>query len=141
MKRFAAIALLSFVSLISTTAVVSAQTALPQSDRNGDYSGRTSHRNWVVVDADASGLNCRWSSQMPRDWFAPDVRLPALNVVNWGVVRQFRTGTILTSNTTPAGFATLTDSRGLPWLKVSIGRNEQICLVRANRQFIRPVGE
>ncbi|QEQ00557.1 hypothetical protein RHP47_03630 [Thermosynechococcus sp. QKsg1] len=58
--------------------------------------------------------------------------------MRWPVVRRFPTGTVLRANITPAGFATITDSRGLPWLKVSIGDEDRICLVRANRRFIRP---
>ena len=54
-------------------------------------------------------------------------------------MRRFKQGTILTSNITPAGFAGIMDTRRKPWLKVSIGPEEQICLVRANAQFIRPV--
>lgn len=117
-----------------------AQTSLPQSDRNGDYR-RSGHSTWVVVDPDANGLNCRWSRQMPREWYSPGARLPRMDVVNWPVVRRFRTGTVLTANLTPAGFEIMYDNRNLPWLKVSIGSNDQICLVRANRQFVRPVGQ
>ncbi len=110
---------------------------LPQANANGDYL-RTSHRQWRVVDPDPQGLNCRWSDQVPPDWYAPHAQWPALDIMDWPVVRRFRTGTILTANTTPAGFATLTDNRGLPWLKVAIGEGDRICLVRANRLFIRP---
>lgn len=116
-----------------------AQTSLPTVDRHGDYQRRTSHSQWVVVDPDPNGLNCRWSSAMPADWYSPAAPLPAFTILDWPVVRRFRQGTVLTANTTPAGFATVTDTRGKPWLKVSIGPNDQICLVRANAQFIRPV--
>ncbi|MBD1910907.1 MULTISPECIES: hypothetical protein [unclassified Leptolyngbya] len=134
-----ALVLLAIVGVLSTSSVVAAQQArLPQPNANGDYTARTSHSSWQVVDPDPNGLNCRWSSQMPAEWYAPDARLPRRDVVNWGVVRRFATGTVLTANTTPAGFATMTDSRGLPWLKVSIGNNDQICLVRANSRFVRP---
>lgn len=133
-----ALALLAFVGVVATSAVAIAQPSpLPAPNANGDYT-RTSHRSWRVVDPDPNGLNCRWSSQMPSDWYAPDARLPRMDVMNWGVVRRFATGTTLTSNITPAGFATMPDARGLPWLKVSIGTNDQICLVRANSRFIRP---
>lgn len=127
------------VALMSGAWSAQAQTSLPQPNRQGDYMTRTSHRSWVVVDPDLNGLNCRWSRDMPRQWYAPDARWPAMDVVDWDIVRQFQYGTVLTSNTTPAGFATVLDDRGLPWLKVAIGSNDEICLVRANRRFIRPL--
>ncbi|WP_460194366.1 hypothetical protein [Thermosynechococcus sp. FA-CM-4201] len=118
---------------------VLAQTPnLPQPNSNGDYISRTSHRTWVVVDPDINGLNCRWSDKVPQEWYAPNARWPDLEIMRWPVVRRFPQGTVLTANITPAGFATITDSRGLPWLKVSIGDEDRICLVRANRRFIRP---
>ncbi|HIK35629.1 MULTISPECIES: hypothetical protein [unclassified Thermosynechococcus] len=111
---------------------VLAQTPnLPPPNRNGDYISRTSHRTWVGVDPDINGLTCRWSDKVPQEWYAPKARWPDLEIMHWPLVRRFPRGTVLTA--TPAGFATITDSRGLPWLKVSIGEEERICLVRANR--------
>jgi len=133
------LALLALAGVLSTSSVALAQsTRLPQPNGNGDYT-RTSHQSWVVVDPDPNGLNCRWSGQMPSDWYAPHAQFPRMNVVNWPVALRFGNGTRLTANTAPAGFATMMDERGLPWLKVSIGDQDQICLVRANRQFVRPV--
>lgn len=131
--------LLTLLGLVSISSAALAQSApLPQPNTNGDYARRTSHQSWVVVDPDPNGLNCRWSNRMPTNWYAPDAQLPRLDVVNWEVVRRFSTGTTLTANIAPAGFVTIMDNRGLPWLKVSIGENEQICLVRANSRFVRP---
>jgi len=125
--------------MLSTSSAAFAQTSrLPQPDTNGDYP-RTSHQTWVVVDSDPNGLNCRWSSRMPANWYAPDAQFPRMNVVNWPVVQRFGRGTTLTANISPAGFAMLRDERGLPWLKVSLGNGDQICLVRANRRFVRPL--
>ncbi|HIK55676.1 MAG TPA: hypothetical protein IGS37_11000 [Synechococcales cyanobacterium M55_K2018_004] len=139
MKRLALLTILGAIAQTITPGVTLAQTPLPRANANGDYLQRTSHPTWVVVDPDPNGLNCRWSRQMPVEWYSPSAQLPRMDVVNWPVVRQFRSGTLLRANTTPAGFATMADTRGLPWLKVSIGPNDQICLVRANRRFIRPV--
>lgn len=113
--------------------------ALPKADENGDYIRRTQHRTWTVVDADPGGLNCRWSDAMPANWYSPDAQLPPLTIEQWPVVRQFRQGETLTSNITPAGFAMLIDDKNQPWLKVSLGAQDQICLVRANAQYIKPV--
>lgn len=129
----------------TTTTVLSHQNWLaqaaprPTANANGDYAQRTSHRRWLVVDPDPRGLNCRWSRSMPLDWYAPHAQLPQMNVLQWQIVRRFPSNTVLTANTTPAGFATISDDRGFPWLKVSIGPEEQICLVRANRRYIRPI--
>jgi hypothetical protein len=112
---------------------------LPTPNSTGDYSPRTSHRSWIVIDRERQGLNCRWSNTMPQNWYDPSAKLPPLTIQDWRIVRRFKQGTILTSNITPAGFAGIMDTRRKPWLKVSIGPEEQICLVRANAQFIRPV--
>ncbi|GAB4386813.1 MAG: hypothetical protein Kow00121_54180 [Elainellaceae cyanobacterium] len=109
-------------------------------DPNGDY-GRTDHQVWQVVDSDPNGLNCRWSASMPTDWYSPDAQFPNQNFGQWQVVRQFPEGTTLTANLAPAGFALLYDDQQKPWLKVSIGENEQICLVRANAAYVRPIAE
>jgi hypothetical protein len=115
---------------------------LPKPDSNGDYSGNVGHESWIVVDPDPNGLNCRWSEQISREWYAPDVELPNRNISEWPVVRRFQKNTpsqYLTANLSPAGFATFTDELGNPWLKVSIGSNDQICLVRANAKYVQPV--
>jgi hypothetical protein len=114
------------------------QSPLPTANANGDFR-RTSHRRWIVVDSDPNGLNCRWSSAVPQAWYSPDAQWPRRNFVQWSIVRRFPRNTVLTSNITPAGFATVMDERDLPWLKVSVGSNDRICLVRANRQYIRPI--
>lgn len=138
MKRFI---LLTCLSTLLLPAVATGTTPLPRPNSQGNYSGNISHQRWVVVDNDPQGLNCRWSSAMPREWYSPAVAhtLPERNVLNWSVVRRFQVGSILVANPTPAGFTVMTDTRHQPWLKVSIGENDQICLARANSRFIRPV--
>lgn len=116
-----------------------ATTHLPRPNSSGDYPGRSSHTFWMVVDSDPNGLNCRWSNAMPKEWYSPRAKLPPLTIDRWSIVRRYPRGTVLTANLTPAGFATLSDTRGKPWLKVITGPNEQICLVRANARFIRPI--
>lgn len=128
------------VSATSSPVASSASQLLPTADANGDYS-RTDYPIWRVVDADPGGLNCRWSTAMPADWYAPSIRLPDQNFGQWQVVRQFSEGTTLTANLTPAGFAILYDGQQKPWLKVSIGENEQICLVRANSAYVQPIAK
>lgn len=111
---------------------------LPVADATGNYR-RSGHRTWRVVDSDPNGLNCRWSEAMPTDWYSPATQFPDQNFAQWPVVRRFSTGTTLTANLSPAGFEVFYDRRRQPWLKVSLGDNEQICLVRANAVYIQPI--
>jgi hypothetical protein len=127
------------LSLIPSIAF--AASSLPKPNASGDYATRTSHRFWVVVDPDPQGVNCRWSSAMPANWYAPNAKLPPATFDQWTVVRRFKKNTVLTSNTAPAGFALLFDTRNKPWLKVNVGTKEQICLVRANSKFIQPINK
>jgi hypothetical protein len=124
--------------LFAFTPTVVAAVTLPQPNQAGDYPARTSHRYWVVVDRDPNGINCRWSETMPANWYDPSVQFPQLDIENWQVVKQYKRNQVLLANTAPAGFAMIADAQGKPWLKVTIGPNEQICLVRANAQFIQP---
>ncbi|HEY9632539.1 MAG TPA: hypothetical protein V6D14_03980 [Coleofasciculaceae cyanobacterium] len=126
--------------LVSSTAL--AVAPLPTPNGNGDYSGNVGYEKWIVVDPDPNGLNCRWSEQAPKEWYAPDANIPNWNIGQWPVVRRFKKDTssqYLTANLTPGGFATVTDELGKPWLKVSIGSDEEICLVRANADYVQPV--
>jgi hypothetical protein len=136
MKRLIAALLVT----IAITPAVRAQMPVPQPNADGDYP-RTGHKLWRVVDPDPNGLNCHWSEEMPDPWYAPDAQFPDLNIQDWSIVRHFGAGTVLTANTTPAGFVFIHDDRYLPWLKVSLGDNDEICLVRANQQFVVPVVE
>ncbi len=111
---------------------------LPTPDRSGDYR-RTDHQLWIVTDPDANGLNCRWSRAMPSNWEDPSARFPRRNIRDWSIVRRFIQNTVLVANTSPAGFAMFFDEDEKPWLKVRIGAENQICLVRANQDFIRPI--
>jgi hypothetical protein len=111
---------------------------LPTPDRSGDYR-QTDHQLWIVIDPDANGLNCRWSRMIPSNWDDPSIRLPRMNIRDWSIVRRFMQNTVLVANTSPAGFVTFQDEDNKPWLKVRIGAENQICLVRANRDFIRPI--
>ena len=130
--------------VVLTDHCVSAQNELyplPRTNRNGDYVQKTSHGFWTVVDPDPAGLNCRWSPQMPDNWFAPDAKWPILDIWRWPIVHTFKYGSVLTANRTPAGFITFSDTRDLPWIKVALGfdGNDTICLVRAHRRFIVPI--
>ncbi|MGA7934615.1 MAG: hypothetical protein WCA35_13795 [Kovacikia sp.] len=124
--------------LLGRGSAIATADDLPQPNVYGDYVARTGHRLWVVVDPDPRGVNCRWSSAMPANWYEPGANLPPANIYQWSVVRSFKRNSVLKSNITPAGFALMFDTRNKPWLKVGVGSKEQICLVRANSKFIQP---
>lgn len=136
MKRLIASATLLLTIAISTTAT--AQMPVPRPNADGDYP-RTSHKLWKIVDTDPNGLNCRWSEEMPDVWYSPAAQFTDLNIQDWTIVRRFHSDMVLTANTTPAGFTYIYDDRHLPWLKVSLGDNDEICLVRANQRFVVPI--
>lgn len=109
----------------------------PVANSNGDF-GRTSYDLWKIVDRDPAGLNCRWSTDMPEEWYSPSAEWPDTNIQSWPVVRTLAYDTAIVSDGSPAGFMTIQDDQNAPWLKVSIGENSQICLIRANSQYVMP---
>lgn len=133
--------MLRFLMMIACCAfpAIALAADLPKPNAAGDYSVRTSHRLWTVMDPDPNGVNCRWSPKAPANWYDPVAKFPPADYGSWKVVRRFKRNQVVNSNITPAGFAILTDTQRKPWLKVSIGPNDQICLVRANVKFVRPV--
>jgi len=118
-------------------ASASAET-LPQVDARGNYL-RTSHRRWIVVDPDPAGLNCRWSDAVPDEWYSPAAQYPPMNLNAWPVVQQFPANTEFLANITPAGFAIMYYKNENPWLKVSLDEQDEICLVRAHSDYVKPV--
>jgi hypothetical protein len=62
-----------------------------------------------------------------------------MNVNEWSVVQQLPTHTEIMANITPAGFAIMYDEHEQPWLKVSLNDQDDICLVRAHRDYVQPV--
>lgn len=129
---------LALVSAFIPAIALAQPTDLPTPNGDGDYRGNISYRTWITMDTDPNGLNCRWSSEMPEDWVDPRAVYPRRNIIEWTVIRRFTQNTLLVANNDPAGFVILRDEDNKPWLKVQIGSSNQICLVRANSNFIRP---
>lgn len=130
--------------------------ALPAPNQQGDYTDArrgNRHSTWQVVDSDSRGLNCRLSSEFqPRDRYdnVIDRLLNAsykVDITKWRVVASYRQGQRLQVETgNMAQQIIVFDSRNKPWLPVMLnepqvrqGALPQYCLIRANRQFIKPI--
>ena len=125
--------------------------ALPVANPQGDYPGPVRQRgnrqvNWVVVDSDSQGLNCRMAQRF-RSVSVDGVDAPdelfernKHNVSQWPVVTTFRRGKRLQAVTgNNANQIMIADSQGKPWLPISTDKGN--CFVRANSRFIKPIRE
>ncbi|WP_293145119.1 MULTISPECIES: hypothetical protein [unclassified Microcoleus] len=126
--------------------------ALPVANQQGDYTGLLARQrgnrqvNWVVVDSDSQGLNCRMAQRFrsisvdgldaPDELFERNKH----NVSQWPVVTTFRRGERLQAVTgNNANQIMIADSNGKPWLPISTDKGN--CFVRANSRFVKPVRE
>ena len=133
MKR---ILIASLLSIFSTATVARAQyTDVPVFDNNGDFrssrvdgnGGSYQHRQWLIVDTDPDGLNCRSDESF--------------------VVATLRYGSVVDSVFSSSQGDAIEMINGEPWLKVSASwidiRTEPsdpyICYVRANINYIAPI--
>lgn len=126
--------------------------AVPVADRQGDYTELLARRrgnrqvNWVVVDSDSQGLNCRMAQRF-RSISVDSLDAPAElfernkhNVSQWPVVTAFRRGKRLQAVTgNNANQIMIADSQGKPWMPISTDKGN--CFVRANSRFIKPIRE
>ena len=113
-------------------------TDVPSFDRNGDFvtalvqgnRGAYQHKQWLVIDTDVNGLNCR--------------------NINGFVIVKLAYGSVIDSEFEPDGDA-IEIVNGRPWLKVSassfdvqhrvVNRVSETytCYVRANTNYIAPI--
>jgi len=107
---------------------------LPTAEAGGEYTRSTAsdHPFWLVVTD--GGLRGRESNR-PHLFQGEKAR----------VLRVFRAGSILNSSPpkdTQTGIQVVSDAKGQNWLMVLTGNPsepDEICYVRANRNYIRPV--
>lgn len=126
--------------------------ALPMPNTEGDYRipnmRGNAHRNWVVVDPDPNGLNCRMAkafqpysldaSNAPKELHQHHKH----DISEWPVIVQFQQGQRLRATTGHLGQQImLLDSSDRPWLPISLKATKNSCFVRANSQFIQPLKE
>lgn len=127
-------------------------SAIPVANKQGDYPVPPARQrgnrqvNWLVVDSDSKGLNCRMAQRF-RSISVDGLDAPAElfernkhNVSQWPVVTAFRRGERLQAVTgNNANQIMIADSQGKPWLPVSTDKGN--CFVRANSRFIKPIRE
>ena len=126
--------------------------AVPVANQQGDYPAPPARArgnrqvNWVVVDSDSQGLNCRMAKKF-RSFSVDGLDAPdelfernKHNVSQWPVVTTFRRGKRLQAVTgNNANQITIVDTQGKPWLPISTENGN--CFVRANSRFIKPIRE
>jgi hypothetical protein len=129
MKRLAFVIALSLL----------AHADLPKPDARGEYSGRTLHTHWKVVDPDPAGLNGRLSRAFPQDYSDIRQEWPEPKVSQWPVVATFLPGSRLTAKTGNLGVIRIQDPSGKTWLMVERPQGTGFCFVRAHQSYIRPI--
>ncbi|MDJ0713938.1 MAG: hypothetical protein QNJ54_06935 [Prochloraceae cyanobacterium] len=139
MKRLS-IVLFVFVFTIVVASPVQAQMAdVPNFDSFGNFrsafvmgnAGRYQHRQWLVVDTDSAGLNCRDSRN--------------------NVILTLSYGSVIDSVFDRPRSDAITVRSGQPWLKAEVSlldvqrritdeiAETYICYVRANTKYIAPI--
>lgn len=103
-------------------------------DAKGDFSERTLHHYFEVIDPDPKGLNARIPPGPPIKGCDP---LPNEEVSTWPVSTQLKKGTIL-FGVSDAWVGRVQDREKRWWMHFrTLGGQE--CWVRANSRFIRPI--
>lgn len=127
-------------------------SAITVANKQGDYpvpppkTRGNRQVNWLVVDSDSQGLNCRMAQRFraisvdglnaPDELFERNKH----NVSQWPVVTTFRRGERLQAVTgNNANQIMISDNKGKPWLPISTKKGN--CFVRANSRFIKPIRE
>ena len=125
-------------------------SAIPAANQQGDYPVPAARQrgnrqvNWVVVDSDSQGLNCRMAQRFRSvsvdgiDASAELFERNKHNVSQWPLLTVFRREERLQAVTgNNANQITIADPGGKPWLPISTGKGN--CFVRANSRFIKPI--
>lgn len=138
------------------TVTASVALAIPTAGANGNYQlsqlrGKPGQTNWLVVDADPKGLNCRMAKQY-RSFAMDGAETPANLYINsihkiydWSIAGTFRKNDRIQAVTGNMGRnqIVLIDDRGMAWIPIVAPKNAQAknCFVRANSRFIKPIKE
>lgn len=117
-----------------------ASSVLPQTNAQGDYTGKSNHINWRVVDPDPNGLNCRMGDRTIDQVWNPSAG--ALNIGSWPVNGTLPPDSTFQAALSPGGFVLTFDSNNNPWMFVESSNGpEQTsnCFIRANTNYIEPI--
>ncbi|MCT7958627.1 hypothetical protein [Laspinema palackyanum] len=117
-----------------------ATSVLPQTNAQGDYTGKSNHINWRVVDPDPNGLNCRMGDQPIDQVWNPSAG--ALNIGSWPVAGTLPPDSTFKAALSPGGFVLTFDANTQPWMFVESSNGpEQTsnCFIRANSKYIEPI--
>ncbi len=115
-------------------------SVLPQTSAEGDYTGKSNHINWRVVDPDPKGLNCRMGDQTIDQVWNPSAG--ALNIASWPVTGTLPPDSTFQAALSPGGFILTFDSNNQTWIFVESSNGpEQTnnCFIRANKNYVEPV--
>lgn len=125
--------------LVSLLLLGPVQAEIPRPDARGEYTQRTLHTRWKVVDPDPGGLNGRLSPKFPLAYDDITQEWPLPNVAQWPIVARFAPGSILQARTGNVGVIRQLDPQGRAWMMVSRPTGQGFCFVRAHRRYIQPV--
>ncbi len=117
-----------------------ASSVVPQTNAQGDYTGKSNHINWRVVDPDPNGLNCRMGDRTIEQVWNPSAG--ALNIGSWPVIGTLPPDSTFQAALSPGGFILTFDSNNQPWIFVESSNGpEQTnnCFIRANTNYIEPL--
>ena len=109
-------------------------SAIPVANQQGDYPVPAARQrgdrqvNWVVVDSDSQGLNCRMTQRFravsvdDMDASAELFERNKHNVSQWPAVTVFRGERLQAVTGNNANQITIADTQGKPWLPIFTGR-------------------
>jgi hypothetical protein len=121
LRKLTLLAIGAFICITPNLAL--AQNGLPRANKKGDYYNGD-WREWLVVDRDRKGLNCRSGAG-----------------ANFRVVTKFYNNSRIFVFTQGEDDLIRRDKQGKPWLAVLPNgyQYEEPCFVRANNSFIQPI--
>lgn len=126
---------LPFPTVLAVTPLIllAQGSSLPQPDKNGNYM-RTTHPYWKIVAT--KPVNCRLARSLNN---VEGKKVPPVSIQELPLGIKLQPGeTIMTNTSQKRGEpAIVMDTNGNPWVRVWHGYDT--CLVRAHRNFVRPI--
>ncbi|MCT7963480.1 hypothetical protein NG799_03245 [Laspinema sp. D1] len=120
--------------------IPTASSIFPKNNAQGDYTGKSDHIYWQVVDPDPNGLNCRMGDRTIDQVWNPSAG--ALDIGTWSVTGTLPPDSTFQAALSPGGFVLTFDANNQPWMFVESSNGpEQTsnCFIRANSKYITPI--